>query len=753
MMCRMKRTLATYSVAVAALVVAVVLRWLLDAVLGAHLPLVTLFGAVAIAVWFGGYRQALLVVVLGYLACNYLFIEPRGLLGFNTLRNLVGLIAYVVTCAIIISFGEAMRAAQRRFADQRERLRVTLASIGDAVLTTDSECRITFLNAVAESLTGWKQDEALGQPLETVFRIVNDQTHKSVENPAKRALREGVIVGLANHSALISKDGTERPIDDSAAPIRDGQGHVVGCVLVFRDIAERWRGDQERADDAARIRSVVDHVLDGIIAIDEHGAVESFNPAAEKLFGYKAEEVIGQNVKVLMPDPFHSEHDGYLANYRRTGQAKIIGIGREVEGRRKDGSTFPMDLAVSEFWLSQRRYFTGIVRDITERKRIEKEMYDLLIELKEGDHRKDEFLATLAHELRGPLAPLRNMLEIMKRADGDSELRQQARDTIERQFGQMVRLVDDLLDVSRITRNKLELRKERVELASVIHQSVEACRPMAESANHQLNVTLPQQPIYLHADPVRLAQVFSNLLNNACKYTEPGGRIWLTAERQGSDVAVQVRDTGTGIPPDKLGCIFEMFAQVDRSLERSQGGLGIGLTLVKRLVEMHDGSVEATSEGQGRGSEFVVRLPVLIERPTVKTTEPTADRLTTTARRILVVDDNTDSAASLAMLLKMTGNETVTAHDGLEAVAAAEKFRPDVVLLDIGLPKLNGYAAAVRIREQPWGKDIVLVALTGWGQDEDRRKSKEAGLDHHMVKPVDYAALMRLLAKTQPTGV
>jgi CheY-like chemotaxis protein len=259
-------------------------------------------------------------------------------------------------------------------------------------------------------------------------------------------------------------------------------------------------------------------------------------------------------------------------------------------------------------------------------------------------------------------------------------------------------------------------------------------------------VTLPPEPIYLDADPVRLAQVFSNLINNACKYTEPNGHVWVTAKRQGSEVVVTVRDSGLGIPPDKLRSIFDMFAQVDRTLERSQGGLGIGLTLVKRLVEMHEGTVTAHSEGRGRGSEFVVRLPILLEDPRANSPGPTAEVTRTTARRILVVDDNRDSAASLAMLLKMAGNETCMTHDGLDAVRLAEQFRPDVVLLDIGLPKLNGFDVCRRIREQPWGKDLMLIALTGWGQQEDRIKSKDAGFDAHMVKPVDYTALMQLLA-------
>jgi PAS domain S-box-containing protein len=393
------------------------------------------------------------------------------------------------------------------------------------------------------------------------------------------------------------------------------------------------------------------------------------------------------------------------------------------------------------------------VADITERKESEVRIYDLMTELKDADRRKDEFLAVLAHELRNPLAPLRNMLEIMKRAEGNGDLLQQAQRTMERQLGQLVRLVDDLIDVNRINRDKIELRKERVELASTVHQAVEACQPLAEDANQQVTVTLPPDPIYIHADPVRLVQVFSNLLNNACKYSKRGDRIFVTAERQGSDVTVTVTDTGMGIPPDKLSTVFEMFTQVDRTLERSQGGLGIGLTLVKRLVGMHGGTVTARSEGAGRGSEFVVRLPVLIVQPQAETSQPISELGKTSARRILVVDDNTDAASSLARLLEITGNETQTAHDGLQALEAAEKFRPDVVLLDIGLPRLNGYDACRHIREQPWSKGMVLVALTGWGQDEDRRKSEEAGFDYHLIKPVDYAVLMKLLAEKQPMQV
>jgi len=387
------------------------------------------------------------------------------------------------------------------------------------------------------------------------------------------------------------------------------------------------------------------------------------------------------------------------------------------------------------------------VADITERKRADARIYDLMADLKAADVRKDEFLATLAHELRGPLAPLHSALEILRLANDDPDLLQHSRATMERQLSHLERLIDDLLDVSRITRDKIDLRRDYVELASVIHQSLEACRPLAESAYHEISLTLPPQPIYLHADPIRLAQVFSNILNNACKYTEPGGRISLTAERQGSDAMIRIQDSGIGILPDKLGSIFEMFAQTDRGSKRSQGGLGIGLWLVRRLVEMHGGSVEALSDGVGHGSEFIVRLPVLIERPVTPLPKPTAEPPTLTPRRFLIVDDSKDAAMSLAMLLKMSGNETRIAYDGLQAVEAARQFHPDVVLLDIGLPKLNGYDACRRIREQPEGKDMVMVALTGWGQEEDRRKSHEDGVDYHIVKPVDYRVLMSLLAE------
>jgi signal transduction histidine kinase/CheY-like chemotaxis protein len=390
-----------------------------------------------------------------------------------------------------------------------------------------------------------------------------------------------------------------------------------------------------------------------------------------------------------------------------------------------------------------------VSQDVTQRKELENDLRRLAFELSEADKRKDEFLATLAHELRGPLAPLANVLELWKRTSSAPQLRR-ARETMERQLGQMVRLVDDLLDLNRITRNRLELRKTRIELATVIAHAVEAVRPLIDAHNQKFAVTLPEEPCELDADPARLAQVFANLLNNSSKYTDTGGQILLSARRDGDDVIVRVRDTGIGIPPEKLDSVFDMFAQVDSALERSQGGLGIGLTLVKRLVAMHDGSVEARSAGVGKGSEFSVRLPVAPPTLPQSDTSPRPEHGPTPSRKVLVVDDNVDSAVSLATLLRLSGHDTLLAHDGVGAIEAAERHRPDVVLLDIGLPQMNGYEVCRHLRELPSGNELVVIAVTGWGQGDEPQKWQDAGFDAHLVKPAPYDELVALLNTLSP---
>jgi PAS domain S-box-containing protein len=853
----------------AALVAAVALRWALDPVLGDALPFVTLFGAVAAATWLSGFGAAIAVALAGYLVVAYLFIPPRGAITLSDSADMAGLVAYLFTCGLIIAIGEAMRAARRREAESRDVLRVTLRSIGDGVIATDVDGNVAYLNTVAETLTGWSPQQAVGRPLTSVFRIVNETTRAPVENPALRALREGAVVGLANHTVLIRRDGTECPIDDSAAPIIDEHGRVSGCVLIFRDVTEQRQLEREKHAQlftARRLASIVESSEAAMIGKNLDGIIQSWNAAAERLFGYTAEQAIGRHISLVIPPDRLAEEDKIISTLKagrriehfetervradgrrvqisltvspiKDDDGNVIGASkivrditreRETEAERArlvtlienskdfiaicdlDGipiyvnragldlvglesvaaargvhiwdfffaedqdrirnELFPRVLATGHGELEVRfRHFktaearwmaykvlaltdedgkpiaVGTVsQDITHRKALENDLRRLAAELAESNQRKSEFLATLAHELRGPLAPLKNVVEIWKRSTSAEQLAP-ARATMERQLGQMVRLVDDLLDLNRITHNRLELRQARLELATVIEHALETARPLADARRHELEVTLPKEPLYLQGDAARLAQVFSNLLSNSCKYTDQGGKISLTAQRRGDDVIIAVKDTGVGIPADRIASVFDMFSQADPTLEHAQGGLGIGLTLVKQLVAMHGGTVEARSGGRGLGSEFIVTLPIDLSAAPAVGAASAAGNGKGPSRRILVVDDNVDSANSLSMLLELEGHDAFVVHDGPSAIDAAEKRRPDVVLLDIGLPRMNGHEVCRALRERPWSKDLVVIALTGWGQTEDRRKSQDAGFDGHLVKPVNYATLAELL--------
>jgi PAS domain S-box-containing protein len=762
----------------------------------------------------------------------------------------------------------ARQRAERELAAEREELRITLASIGDAVISTDAQCRVKYLNAVAETLTGWPQSEAAGRPLTEVFQIVNEYTRQPAENPGLQALRDGVVVGLANHTVLIARDGTERPIDDSAAPMLDESGVPMGVVLVFRDVTERRQAEEAQA----RLAAIVKSSQDAIISKTLDSIIRTWNAGAEQIFGYTAEEVVGKSITLIIPPERLDEEDMILGQISRGEPIEHF----ETIRVAKDGRRLHISLTVSPVRDAEGRIIgaSKVARDVTERKQAEKalqaselrfrtltahapvgifmsdlkgnclfvnecwcdmaglsfhealgqgwvralhpddkervvhdwyaaaeagqqfndeyrfrtpegkvtwihgkavgicddegdtgrvsgyigtltditERREAVEALQEADRRKDEFLALLAHELRNPLAPLRNGLQVIRLASSDPKVVVKTRDMMDRQLSHMVRLIDDLLDVSRISLGKMELRRSRVLLADVVSSAVETARPALEAAGHELTVSLPPEPIPLDADVTRLAQVFGNLLNNSSKYTDHGGRIWLTANRDGDQVRVTVQDTGIGIPASALPNIFDMFSQVDRSIERSTGGLGIGLALVKGLVEMHGGMVQAESPGEGKGSIFTVRLPILRDRAESSLGEPAeagADSAAGSKRRILVVDDNRDSADSMALMLQLLGNEIRTAHDGLEAVALAEQFRPQVILMDIGMPRLSGYEATRRIREQPWGRGMAIIALTGWGQDVDRARSREAGCDSHLVKPVDLTGLEKLLKELQ----
>ncbi|HXF77478.1 MAG TPA: ATP-binding protein [Usitatibacter sp.] len=368
-------------------------------------------------------------------------------------------------------------------------------------------------------------------------------------------------------------------------------------------------------------------------------------------------------------------------------------------------------------------------------------------ELRDADQRKDEFLATLAHELRNPLAPLRNALEILRMRDVDPATGEKARQMMQRQLAQMVRLVDDLLDVSRITTGKLAVRREPLVLQAAVNDALETVRPLVETRRHQLDVSMPEEPLMVQGDRTRLAQVFSNLLNNAAKYTEPGGRLWISLEAEGEEAVVRVRDSGIGLDPHALSTIFDMFVQVDRSLERTQAGLGVGLTLAKRLVMLHEGTIAGRSEGGGLGSEFEVRLKLAAAGEEGGGSQGLSASPAAPPRRlrILVADDNVDAATSLADLLVARGHDIRVAHDGAQALFAARGFEPDVAFLDIGMPKVHGYEVARRLREETATRRTLLVALTGWGREDDRQRAKEAGFDRHVVKPPDPAEIDRIL--------
>jgi PAS domain S-box-containing protein len=515
-----------------------------------------------------------------------------------------------------------MRAAERSVRAQQELLRVTLSSIGDGVVATDRRGIVTFINPVALELTGWTEEEAIGRPLHDLFRIVHQQTGEPADNPVTEVIRSGQPVSLANHTVLLNRDGTSRPIDDRASPIRDAEGRFVGVVLVFRDVTERHRLEEE---------------------------------------------------------------------LRRRSE------------------------------------------DLVER-----------------DRRKDEFLAMLAHELRNPLAPIRYCLQILEpRFTGDPDAERAGR-MIERQMSHLVRLVDDLMDVSRITRGKLELRCQQLDLVGVVVRTVEALRPLFAARQHTLELALPEAPVALLADPERLEQVIANLLTNAAKYTPPGGHIRLSAARDGAEAVVRVQDNGIGIRPDMLQCLFDIFQQGDRIPGHVSEGLGIGLSLVRSLVQLHGGTVTASSPGPGQGSEFVVRLLALAPTDDVATATPvpSTSKRPIPSLRVLITDDNNDAAESLAILLRFAGHEVHTAANGADALAIAQTFRPEVVFLDIGLPfGMDGYEVALRLRQQPGMGKALLVAMTGYGQEEHRERSRKAGFDHHLVKPPDLEQVNRLLSE------
>ncbi len=524
-----------------------------------------------------------------------------------------------------------------------------------------------------------------------------------------------------------------------------------GVVCYFVDISARVLAEQSLRQGENRLRFIMESIPQKILSATPEGAVDYYNPQWFEFTGLTFDQIKGSGWKQFIHPDDLGESVGAWEHSMATGEACIL----EQRFRRADGEyRWHLSRTVAmrdpqgkvSMWI-------GSSTDIHEQWEAANRLRRYAAETSEANHQKSEFLATLAHELRNPLAPIGNALQILQSPDTRGKADAPVIAMLERQVSQMVRLVDDLLDASRISLGRIELRFGHIELTSLVSNATDVIRPLCTSMGQELTLTLPEAPIYLKADPTRLTQVVGNLLNNACKFTPKGGSIWVSVQCEGKQAVIRVRDRGVGIAEVQLRRIFDLFMQVDTSLERSAGGLGIGLTLVKRLVELHHGTVEVQSPGLGQGSEFVVRLPILDDtglRSIAAAEVSERDRIP--SRRILVVDDNKDSADSLAMLLRLSGHETRTAHDGLEAVDAAMAFRPEVILLDIGMPNLNGYEACRRIRAQASGRDIMIIATTGWGQEQAREASKAAGFDAHLVKPINPAELASLLAEAGSSG-
>ena len=911
---RFVRSISPFLIALAVVGAAVAMRLLLAPVLRDDaVPFITIFPAVALAAWYGGLWPGVVALVAGYLAADWFIIPPDGFaLLHRSDSALIELTMFVFMASIIVAMAHGIHRGNARTADANqeaanrgEMLRITLASIGDGVIATDSLGRVTFMNGVAAAQTGWSEEEARGKPIAEVFHIVNERTRAKVENPCEKVMRTGKIVGLANHTVLISRDGSERPIEDSAAPIIDRDGKIHGMVLVFVD-ATLQRKTQTAMQQLA---AIVEHSDDAVISKNMQGIITSWNSAAERLYGFTADEAIGQSISLIVPEDHQDELAVIMERLRRGERidhwdtvrlrkdrtavdvslrispikneyGEVIGaskVARDITARKRvehslkfmaetsaslaalidresalqqaaesmvpyfadwcvvyslrpDGAignpasahrdpakrqllreflaNYPVDWespsvtvsawrtgstqfieempdeelrklgqneqllqslreldprSVISVPLQIRNRTVGVVsfvrsrserfrqsdvpmaEDLGRRIATAIDNAQLLSSIRESERQKDEFLAMLAHELRNPLAAIRYATEAARLTPADSH--EQMLDVIDRQTGNLTRLIDDLLDISRISREKIQLRHEQIAVGAVIERAVTAVQPLIDEKQHCLKVEVSPHPLPLFADATRAEQIVANLLTNAAKYSPDGSEILVKAFPEGSEAVIQVIDHGIGIAREMASKIFDLFTQDARTLDRSQGGLGIGLTIVRRLTEMHGGTVAVDSAGAGQGATFTVRLPLsnLALRETQESATATSSQATL---RILVVDDNRDTAHAEAMLLKMHGHEVTLAHDGRSALELIESVRPDAVLLDIGLPIINGYDVAMKVRELGFTKEL-LIAVSGYGQSDDRERSHKAGFDYHLVKPVDMRELLALLGSVR----
>jgi len=641
---------------------------------------------------------------------------------------------------------------------EKELLATTLASIGDGVIVTDDQSRVTFLNAEAARLIGWTSAEASGRPLSVVFRIVNEHTRRVAENPVEKALRLGAIVGLANHTMLLREDGAEFLIDDSAAPIRGKDNSIFGVVLVFRDVTAQRRAHETREQLAA----IVEYSGEAIATKNLDGIIQTWNASAEKLFGYKADEIIGKSVTILLPPERLHEEEEILSRLRRGIPAERL----ETIRVTKDGGHIPVSLTVSPLKDDDGNVIgaSKLIQDITDRKRIEEQRQQLLVreqslrtQAEAAGRMRDEFLATVSHELRTPLNSILGWATTLNSTRLDEPTERRGIEAIERNARAQAQLIEDLLDVSRIISGKMRLDVKPVVLSTIVEAAIDSIRPAADAKSIQLETIIDPEANHLRADEGRLQQIIWNLLSNSIKFTPPDGFVEIRIKHTPGMAEISVTDTGEGIEPEFLPFVFDRFQQADSSVTRRHGGLGLGLAITRHLVEMHGGTIEAESEGEGCGARFTVKLPMTSLASQGAPVDLQSDsemndgvdqRPSLVGVKVLGVDDSKDTLELITVVLETCGAHVTTAASVQEALDVFAGWNPDILLCDIGMPEEDGYSLIKTIRGLPAekGGKTPAIALTGYVRVEDRMRALEAGYQMFVPKPIEAADLCTIVA-------
>ena len=647
-------------------------------------------------------------------------------------------LAFLQTISQYVAVAYAKLRTQAAVNESEKRFRFILDSIPQKLVTTKPDGSVDYFNPQWMEYTGltFEQIKDFGWKQFIHSDDVNEHVREWLHSTQTGEVYE-------HESRFRRADGEYRWHVSRGVPMRNEAGQIVMWVGANTDIDDIKLIELALKDSEIRYRRLFEAAKDGILILDTvTGRITDANPFMSELLGYSHEHFLGKELWEIGLFSDKAANEAAVRTLQDKGYIRY----EHLPLKTSQGLRVEVEVVANAYREERHKVIQCNIRDITERSQLEKQMQEQSLALADLHRRKDEFLAMLSHELRNPLAPITNAVQLLSLQKNENQLQLQARTIIKRQVGQLTRLVDDLLEISRITTGRIHIQPERVALNGIAERAVETTRPLMDLHRHELTVTVSPQPIWLHADAARLEQVIVNLLTNAAKYTHDGGHISLTVQQEGDEAVLRVRDTGVGITPELLPRIFELFTQAERSLDRSQGGLGIGLCLVQRLVEMHGGRVEALSV-LSQGSEFIVHLPVMVtpgslpQSPSEETAEPTGPCL-----RILVVDDNVDAAQTLGLLLKASGHDVRTAYDGLSAVEVALDFGPSVALLDIGLPGIDGYEVAKRLRQAPTLSGVVLVAMTGYGQEGDKLRSQDAGFNHHLVKPADFGKVQEILA-------